>query len=281
MRIRWSEKFDPGAWVAPGRGILKGPRAFALHDHDFAEVFWIESGRATHLINGKRLPLEAGDGVFVRPRDRHGFASDAEGFVICNAPTRASYWRELRRRYFRTEQSGWDPSGAMPRVFRLSAEGLRRMRTAFEDLALRPDSQIETDRFFLNLWHELRAGSPAAIPRAAPRWLAEACRRFEDPRWLSGGTTTLARLAGRCPEHVARVMRRTCGKTPTDLVNAARLRYAAQQLLVSDRGILDISLECGFSSLAHFYTLFSKKFRMTPRQYRLRHSLADIPSAPG
>lgn len=266
----------PDARAKPSRMVLRGARAFPVHDHDFAEVFWIEAGRADHLINGKRVALEAGDGAFVRPRDRHGFSSSAQGFVICNVAISASIWRELRKRYFPAGQSGWEPDADFPKSFKLGGESLRGIRVAFESLVLRNESRMETEWFFLNLWRELRMGREEFAGKSVPRWLAEACHRLEDPDCFVQGSSVLARLAGRCPEHVARVVRRTCGKTPTDLFNEARLRHAAQQLLLTDRKVLDISMECGFSSLAHFYEVFGARFHMPPRQFRIRnHAMGE------
>lgn len=46
------------------------------------------------------------------------------------------------------------------------------------------------------------------------------------------------------------------------------------KLALSSTNILDISIDCGFSSLAYFYKVFKQHYNMTPRQYRLnRQSL--------
>ena len=99
-------------------------------------------------------------------------------------------------------------------------------------------------------------------------------RSFGRPEHLAGGTQAFAKLAGRSPEHVNRILRQALGKTTTDVVNEIRLDYAARQLRMSDQKITEIALDCGLGNLGHFYSLFQKRFRLTPRKYRIRqHSL--------
>ena len=104
-----------------------------------------------------------------------------------------------------------------------------------------------------------------------PGWLAAALTRWRgEVKHLEEGTTALARLACRSPEHVARTLREYTGRTPTDCLNEARMNHAAQQLAVTDRKILDIAMECGFDSLGHFYSVFRKAQGCAPRAYRMR-----------
>jgi AraC family cel operon transcriptional repressor len=102
-----------------------------------------------------------------------------------------------------------------------------------------------------------------------PDWLADALPQFGKPEHFAEGTAALARLAGRSPEHVAREVRRWTGKTPTDLLNEARLVWAARRLAAGDARIVNLAIDCGFESLGHFYVLFKKRFGLTPHKYRM------------
>ena len=57
----------------------------SLHEHDFAEVFWIENGKGIHLINGQRVRLQEGDLVMIRPDDEHTFTSNKIGLTLMNS----------------------------------------------------------------------------------------------------------------------------------------------------------------------------------------------------
>lgn len=56
--------------------------------------------------------------------------------------------------------------------------------------------------------------------------------------------------------------------TPNELINAARLKKAAELLLISDRRILEIVKMVGFNSRSNFGKAFFKKFKVTPTAYQ-------------
>lgn len=47
-----------------------------------------------------------------------------------------------------------------------------------------------------------------------------------------------------------------------------RLRTALEYLKITDLGIADIALECGFNNLSNFNRLFKERFACSPREYR-------------
>jgi AraC-like DNA-binding protein len=234
----------------------------SVHTHDFAEVFWIESGSGTHLINSRREPLRAGDVVFIQPSDEHGFqARGPGGFVLVNVAFAAGVLDWLREQY-----------GPLPGSARLEAAQVERLRQIADALAVSPKSRLVRDGFLLQLLAMLSAEDRIGGPVAAlPGWLRHAVGEFGRPAHMAGGTQAFARLAGRSPEHINRVFREALGKTTTDVVNEIRLEYAARQLRMTDQKIAEIALDCGLANLGHFYDLFQKRFQCTPRHYRLRH----------
>lgn len=58
------------------------------------------------------------------------------------------------------------------------------------------------------------------------------------------------------------------GSSPVDYVNNYRLGVSKGLLEYEDSSIADIALSCGFSSQSYFTELFSKRYKMTPREYR-------------
>jgi AraC family cel operon transcriptional repressor len=128
--------------------------------------------------------------------------------------------------------------------------------------------RVVLDGFLMELPSLLSGPAPGMKP--VPEWLAQARLAMKGPEQFAGGTLALARLAGRSPSHVARAAVRWLGQTPTELVNAARLEYAARQLGETARPIVDLALDCGLNNLSHFYALFRKRFGVSPRKYRLQ-----------
>lgn len=251
---------------------MKGRCPCRVHTHDFPELFFVKRGQGLHLINGRRSPLVAGTLVLIRSADVHGFrASDAEGFTLVNVAFRRSTLDWLRRRYFPREKGlFWSP-GPMPVQAVLDAPGRARVAEWLESLADAPRRLLEIERFLLNLLPELSVQDTARSVSLLPDWLARAVEAVRQPEHFRQGTPGLARLAARSPEHITRLLRQHLGITATDLVNRARMEFAARRLANSDEKILDVALSCGCENLGHFYQLFQRQFGMTPRLYRLRH----------
>ena len=46
------------------------------HDHSFYEICYIIDGPLSHYANEQRMDLNAGDVIFLRPKDKHAYVRD-------------------------------------------------------------------------------------------------------------------------------------------------------------------------------------------------------------
>lgn len=266
--------FKLARFIGPGeayhfaRTMLNSGNAACYHDHDYHEVFWVKHGRGEHLLNGRAYPLQAGQLVLIRPTDRHRVSgSDDAPLCVANLAFPSRAWAEVRRRYFGRE-ADWFTRRAEQRVRLLDSQTAAALERWAGRLSDPERARVALDGFLMELPRFLE--QPVSGVEALPEWLASACREIGRPENFSGGTLRMARLAGRSPSHVARASVRWLGRTPTEVVNEARLDYSARQLAETARPIMDIALDCGLNSLSHFYALFRRRFGMSPRRYRHR-----------
>jgi len=273
-RLRLHDILPPGEHCHVARARY-GPRdRLPVHRHDFVELFWVERGAGSHLINDRTVALNPGDVVFVRASDRHSFRGRARSdLVFVNVAFDASVARRLHERYCRPREPGRERpwrAGALPLHLSLPTDALR----ALSDEAMRMDGRgrhrLALEAFLLNLLARLDevGGDRGAGP--TPEWLSEAMETFRRPEHLRAGLPRLVKLAHKSPEHVNRTVRAFEGVTATGLVNRLRLDHAARQLRLSDRPIDTIAAECGFANLGYFYRRFKQRFNATPRRYRLQ-----------
>ena len=237
-----------------------------LHKHDFHEVFWVVQGEGTHWIEGQERPLYPGLLTLICAPNEHSFSGD---ICLVNVAFRVATWKYLCRRYDLVGLFG-APS-ITGREYALSPLALREVQAIAGELASGDRRRLATERFLLNLFELLNRLGQSSDRTAEPDWLTKALRKISEVSHFQNGTPGLTYLAGRSAEHVARELRRWRGKTPTQVVNEARMAYAAGQLVASNEAILTIALDCGFESLGHFYRLFQATYATTPRAYRLRH----------
>lgn len=78
----------------------------------------------------------------------------------------------------------------------------------------------------------------------------------------------LAAVAGCSPPYFARRFAGMMAETPKRYTSRLRLERAALRLVLLDDGILDIALDCGFSSHETFSRGFRRRFGVSPHAFR-------------
>ena len=78
----------------------------------------------------------------------------------------------------------------------------------------------------------------------------------------------VAKYVGFSTSHFMRFFRENMGTTMVDYLTTFRLEKASRLLLQTDKTVLAISLDCGFSNLSYFNRVFKRKYRKTPSAYR-------------
>jgi AraC family cel operon transcriptional repressor len=251
------------------------------HDHDFHELFWVES-EGLQWINGRLMPLRSGDLILIRAEDKHGFGSGHPDhrLRIVNFAFFADIWRHVRRRFIGGQAVFFSAPSLAARSYSLNEYQLAAIRQAASLLRSGLRDRLQTETFLLNVLALLQADRFNSESRAAPVWVREACTAMGRQENFAGGIPALTRVARRSPEHIAREFRRHLHRTPTEVINDARMAYAADRLSTSDSQIVDIALDCGLENIGHFYRLFQARHGCTPRAYRLRQRAVIQPRAP-
>jgi AraC family transcriptional regulator len=105
----------------------------------------------------------------------------------------------------------------------------------------------------------------SALPR---RILQRVLDRMQAEFSLDLDLATLAAESGYSRAHFLRMFRLATGETPHHYLQRLRLEHACRQLAETPASLIEVALECGFSSHSHFTNLFRETFGMTPSRYR-------------
>lgn len=88
--------------------------------------------------------------------------------------------------------------------------------------------------------------------------------------------------------YICRIFRKTMGISLVNYLQYKRILEAQKLLLNSDMPIIEIGMECGFTSVQHFYRVFKKITGLTPKEYKknqlhtsLGQSISLLPRNPG
>ncbi|MEM9787093.1 MAG: AraC family transcriptional regulator [Pseudomonadota bacterium] len=242
------------------------------HDHDFFEVFLIESGRTAHWVNGVTQYLTRGQLVFLRPVDAHAFCADQKaGCQIINVMFRRETAAHLADRYGATIGGRFfDAGAALPETHQLAASRFARAVNVAQQLQTAERSLARIEEFLLFLTNRVALAS-TSDQHNAPHWFAEACSAAQSREVFAKGAPGFIKTAGRSHEHVCRTCKAVTGLTPSQYINQIRIAYAADLLRSDEVAIDDVIRDCGFENTSYFYRLFRRQLGMTPRAYRLAH----------
>jgi AraC-like DNA-binding protein len=107
---------------------------------------------------------------------------------------------------------------------------------------------------------------PAASTGAFERAIHYISEHFTSPIRLAD----IADAAGVSSGHLARLFRRTTGSTVNEYITHLRVSLAQRLLVTTDRKVIDIMYDAGFSCSTHFYKVFKQHTDLTPGRYRRR-----------
>ncbi len=246
-----------------------------LHYHDYYEVFLTETDGIVHVINEVEEVLPAGSLVFVRPADTHKLYYSGD-FRYINLNFSAGIFSRLME-YLDDDtlrRNLLDPVNSPVAVLNESEreklhEKIRRVGLLQE--MNDKDGALYMRRTLLDILITYFADVQNEEHGEMPGWLHYTLRQMQKPANFEEGIPRMVEISGKTLTHLGRSMQKYKGMKPTEYINRLRIQYVASMLMHSDMTILDIAMESGFQSEAHFYKLFSEYMGMSPKQYRERY----------
>jgi AraC-like DNA-binding protein/mannose-6-phosphate isomerase-like protein (cupin superfamily) len=253
------------------------------HHHSYLELVYVYSGRLVQEIEGTRIELEEGDCCALDTRTRHSIGVAESGDIVVNCLMRRSYLEHTMA----SRLASGSPLASFLldsslKVFVPGGYWIIRSRgnAAIREVvghALReqfdPGKNVDLilDACLCLLLAELSriedTEGPAkngALGRAPAilRYLREHC-----------ATITLPKAAdsfGLTPKYLGDYLRKSLGKSFTELVREARLDLAAGLLSDSDVSVETVVKESGYANANFFYRIFRERYGATPAEYRRR-----------
>lgn len=228
------------------------------HEHEVATVYLVLRGSHVEEAAGSSVDCAAGSVVFSPQGSCHTDAygtAGGEAFLI-EVPLHVI--ERAREAGARLDEPRHLPLGsATPLLHRLYEEAARQddvTTFAFEALLLH----------ILAVLHRKTSPGPAPIPR----WLARARDlihdRFNEPLSLA----EVAAAADVHPVHLSSMFHRSYGVTFGMYVRQLRVEQARRLLVMTEKTIAEIALDCGFCDQSHLSRAFRDAIGMSPGSYR-------------
>jgi len=242
-----------------------------VHFHPQIELVWFRKVTGSVRLGSDGIPLSDGQAVLLPSMQVHAFSTGRS----------ARDWVLLQIEPFVLEPMLSQPQLrdlTRPMVLRPSPDIAGRIDLLCEwlaGIAGMPDRMAEAQRvlelILVLLAGVVRAGD-AVLPAAPgqPNQLQQVLALiYADPR----GAPTLteaARLLNLSESYFSRLFKARIGMGYAAYVQRHRLNVAAQLLLSGTLQVSQIAYAVGFASAAHFSSIFTQRFGLTPRACRLR-----------
>ena len=237
----------------------KDPRLDPLHIHDYVELFFHISGKASFMLNGKLITLSEGDVVISQPNEVHMciFENAGEYEHCC-------VWIDLETRSKHPEFMQLFSSNSVLSFSQKSSEQICDLL----DTLCNSQSTLEATVSLLQLLllmqkSNLSQNGDSPLPVAFREVLEDINRNFSDPRPIS----EICAIHFVSPATLNRWFRRYLRVTPHEYIEAKRLSYAAKLLSVGTN-VSETSSAAGFSDCSYFIRAFKRKFGITPLQFK-------------
>lgn len=281
------------------RNLQKGLVSEAPSRHDYHELTYIRSGKAEFEVEGKRVLLEKGATIVIRPNTSHlvrvpegqadviglyfGFTRQITGSQSGSQPQRTTDIAPQTLEYFINFAYGRDlPEGEIGKDLFILIRGKNRQDIAtLIERIIRESRQdaygrelmmqlmtmeilVAVARGIREEWEEslrVRTGKARELVRIARDFIVENHDR----------DITVADAAGYVflsQGYFTRAFRDETGMSPMSFLMQVRVAHACKLLEQRDIKVSGVALQVGFSSPQRFNAAFRKHMGKTPMEYR-------------
>ena len=253
---------------------------FPEHTHDYIEVVYMCAGETTHIINGQKVVLRAGELLFLSQSARQEIYPAGEGDIAVNFITLPQFFDNtiamlddeetplkkfivdcLRNQNSDTPYLLFEVSDILP--IQNLVENL--IWTLFNGVQnKRKINQTTMGLLFLQLLNYTDRLSYTNKQEEMVLWTL----KYVEEHYNDGSLGELANLLHYDFAWLSREIKRKMGKTYTELVQEKRLSQACYFLKNTNLSVDDIAIQVGYDNVSYFHRLFKKDFGMTPHRYR-------------
>ena len=267
------------------------------HRNEGLEIVFLETGGMGFEVDGKVHSLQAGNLTVTRPWQLHKLGDPNIGrgrlcWLILDVgvrrPNQEWTWpswvvlspkdlAELTRKLRRGEQCVWGANPRMREVFRELADCVLR----WNEPRVNSRMVVAVNRLLVELLDVLAEQQLEEISSLVTR--RRTVELFLNDLVENPGSCaeawTLEGMAAQCGMGItamAKYCRELVNIGPMAFLNQCRLDHAARGLLVKpSASVTEIAMNAGFNSSQYFATMFRKRYKMTPLQYRSQHKAVN------
>lgn len=254
---------------------------FPPHTHDYIEVVYMCKGVTEHIINGTPVTLDEGELLFLGTNAVHEIGCAGQSDIAVNFVILPQFFYKVLAMLGEEETplksfviDSLSKKGSENSFLHFKVADILTVQNLVENLVYNLISDIRGKRnvnqttMGLLLIELINHTDRLSLQQTADTVLLEVFRYIED-NYSRGSLSELSSILHYDLYWLSREIKRLTGKTFTELTQEKRLSQAAFLLKTTKINVADISVAVGYENVSYFHRLFSAKFGVSPREYRI------------
>lgn len=255
---------------------------FPAHSHNCVEMVFMLSGSTTHLLNGTdSLVLRENELLILNQYATHSVQRAGQNDIALNFLILPAFFGTAFDVTGPDTPLGRFLSGVLGNgpgdisFLHFPVSGFLPVQNLLENLIWgilnQPDNskinQASLHLLFLHLFSCAREMQSAPARRGSHFLVAKALREIEE-NYKNANFTELAERCHTSLSYMSRTVTRATGRGFKELLREKRLSRAAQLLTRTKLPVSEIIEAVGYENTSYFYTIFKKRYGVSPNQYR-------------
>ena len=283
-----TDMFAPGETVSVSESYFI-PNALVPHSHDYFEIAYIYSGSGFHELNGIKHPIKQGDIFFVSKNSVHNFTAEDESLKWLNIMFLP---KAFNKNIVNASNAGDLLSFTVfSGIFHLSKVSLTDISLYEHEQEFEKIIFNMRDEYFSKLtgYQEILQNYLSIVLLQIFRLLSLHTEKKE-PRqdnlanllidYLQAHVMDenikldeIAQKAFVSPNYFPNLFKKKTGMSVTKFIHRQKMSIAAEALRTTNKPVVSIMNEIGYSDTKFFYRLFARHYdNLTPGEYRQHHS---------
>ena len=264
---------------------------FPLHTHNYVEFIYMCQGETTHIIDGQRIVLKAGDLLFMNQHAKQEILPAGENGIAVNFMILPEFFDTAFSMMETTESplkdflisclTKKDAEGNflyfnvshIPQIQNIMENLIWNMISQDETTTSKPSdyqviNQVTVGLLFLNL---LDHTETIGVSRGSfEQEMMFKLLRYVDTDYREASLSDFSLSVNEDVYVLSRMIKKNTGSTFKELLQNKRLTKAQELLKNTDISVADISVMVGYDNTSFFHRLFRKNFGCSPRDFRLK-----------
>lgn len=265
---------------------------FPKHRHNYVEVIYMCQGQTTHIIDGSRIVLHAGELLFLNQNAVQEILPADQNDIAVNFIILPEFFDTAFRMLGEEENILRDflisclrHENLFGNYLYFQVADVLPIQNLVENMVWtllnnQPDkrsvNQITMGLLFLLLAHHTERICSAS--QSFEQQLILQVLRYIDENYPNGRLTELAAILGYDVVWLSRTIKRLSGRTYKELLQTRRLNQAAFLLQSTKLSVSDICAAVGYDNTSYFHRIFREHYQMSPKQYRSGRQLPPPPA---